>query len=195
MVELVYTPDLKSSAERIVGSILKGEISMKLKHYARTSKFDLIRDWDYSTYPPRGDKPSGFWVSVEGEDDWKSWCLDEEYNLEWIENEFDVALSESANILTLSSVDDILKFTKEFTDSSMDSEFDISTNHEYNIAIRWSDLYSLYDGIIIAPYQWACRLKFDTRWYYGWDVASGCIWNLDAIDSVTKHSVSVLSNA
>jgi len=34
-----------------------------------------------------------------------------------------------------------------------------------------------YDGIEIAPYQWDARLSL--IWYYGWDVASGCIWNLD----------------
>ena len=38
------------------------------------------------------------------------------------------------------------------------------------------------DGIIIAPYQWYCRMTVD--WYYTWDCASGCIWNLDAIESV-----------
>lgn len=168
---------------------------MKLKHYARTSKFDLIRDWDYSTYPPRGDKPSGFWVSVEGEDDWKSWCSDEEYYLEWIENEFDVALSESANILHLSSAEELLKFTQDYRDSSTDTEFIRVMGHDYNVAIRWTDLYSQYDGIIIAPYQWTCRLGFDTPWYYSWDVASGCIWNLDVIDSVTKSTMSVLLNA
>ena len=168
---------------------------MKLKHYTWTPKFDLIRDWDYLTSDTRSDKPSGFWVSVEGEDDWKSWCLSEDFRLECLENEFDVILSESANILHLSSVEELLKFTQDYRDSSMDSEFDISTNHEYNIAIRWTDLYSQYDGIIIAPYQWACRLGFDTSWYYSWDVASGCIWNLDAIDSVTKPDMSVLLNA
>ena len=168
---------------------------MKLKHYARTPKFYLIRDWDYLTFDPRCDKPSGFWVSVGGKDDWKSWCLNENYGSEWLENEFDVVLSESANILHLSSVEELLKFTQDYRDSSMNTELSKAMNRDYNIAIRWSDLYSQYDGIIIAPYQWACRLRVDTRWYYSWDVASGCIWNLDAIDSVTKSNMSVLLNA
>ena len=39
-----------------------------------------------------------------------------------------------------------------------------------------------YDGIIIAPYQYSCRLmNSSTAWYYGWDCASGCIWNLGCI--------------
>lgn len=37
---------------------------------------------------------------------------------------------------------------------------------------------SVYDG---APYQWECRLDRDTFWYYSWDCASACIWNLQAV--------------
>lgn len=36
-----------------------------------------------------------------------------------------------------------------------------------------------YDGIEIAPYQES--LRYDLEWYYGWDVASGCIWNFEGI--------------
>ena len=32
-------------------------------------------------------------------------------------------------------------------------------------------------GIEIAPYIWARRLDGPARWYYGWDAASGCIWD------------------
>ena len=47
---------------------------------------------------------------------------------------------------------------------------------------NWDDVVRQYDGLIIAPYQWAKRC--DYSWYYGWDCASGVIWNLRAVASV-----------
>ena len=49
--------------------------------------------------------------------------------------------------------------------------------------IDWSSTYKNYDGIVIAPYQWNCRYG-DHIWYYTWDCASGCIWNIDAIEKI-----------
>ena len=36
-----------------------------------------------------------------------------------------------------------------------------------------------YDGIEINPYQFEARYQY--TWYYGWDIASGCIWNLSGV--------------
>ncbi len=47
----------------------------------------------------------------------------------------------------------------------------------------WTALAKRYAGIEICPYQWSRRMDF--MWYYGWDVASGCIWNERAIDGFT----------
>ena len=30
----------------------------------------------------------------------------------------------------------------------------------------------------------ARRLDMETRWYYGWDCASGCVWDASAVQSV-----------
>ncbi|QBI98814.1 hypothetical protein SEA_BOBBY_184 [Mycobacterium phage Bobby] len=48
--------------------------------------------------------------------------------------------------------------------------------------IDWGKVAADYGGIIIAPYQWSRRM--DPHWYYTWDCASGCIWNLEAIESL-----------
>lgn len=48
--------------------------------------------------------------------------------------------------------------------------------------LDWLKVKQKYQGIIIAPYQWKCRMAQETKWYYGWDCASGCIWDLDCID-------------
>jgi hypothetical protein len=31
---------------------------------------------------------------------------------------------------------------------------------------------------------WECRLDPAAAWYYGWDCASGCVWNLEVIADV-----------
>ena len=54
--------------------------------------------------------------------------------------------------------------------------------------IDWPAVATDYPGLIIAPYQWSCRMSEFTRWYYGWDCASGCIWNADAIARVTEEA-------
>jgi hypothetical protein len=36
-----------------------------------------------------------------------------------------------------------------------------------------------YDGIEINPYQFEARYQY--LWYYGWDIASGCVWNLNNV--------------
>jgi hypothetical protein len=45
--------------------------------------------------------------------------------------------------------------------------------------IDWPRVAERFDGVIIAPYQWKHRLEL--MWYYGWDCASGCIWNARAV--------------
>ena len=38
-----------------------------------------------------------------------------------------------------------------------------------------------YGGIEICPYNWGWRSQ---NWYYGWDVASGCVWDSSSIQDV-----------
>ena len=51
----------------------------------------------------------------------------------------------------------------------------------------WGYLATQYQGLIIAPYLWDLRL-FGPAWYYGWDCASGCIWDLTAVESFSLVS-------
>lgn len=48
--------------------------------------------------------------------------------------------------------------------------------------LDWPAVVSLYQGIVITPYQWSLRHKL--TWYYGWDCASACVWDLSAVESV-----------
>ena len=115
-------------------------------------------------------KPEGLWVSVDGEDDWKSWCKNEGYRLENLKHRHILTLSAIANVLLIDSAADLETFTQKFSRKR---------------GIEWQQLVDEgYHGIIIAPYQWKCRLNPSTSWYYVWDCASGVIWHPDAVESI-----------
>ncbi|QDM58016.1 hypothetical protein SEA_DALLAS_199 [Mycobacterium phage Dallas] len=115
-------------------------------------------------------KPEGLWVSVAGEDDWPTWCRGEEFSFDNLTVCHRVTLVPGANILHLKSPMDI------------DAFHYLYANRGILDWIDWGKVAADYDGIIIAPYQWSRRM--DPHWYYTWDCASGCIWNLEAIESV-----------
>lgn len=104
-------------------------------------------------------KPFGFWYGIG-----RAWH-------EWVESEmphwmgrynYEVDLGGS-NILVLGSPGDLKEFQSQY--ASPDGSL-----------VNWMKVSKIYDGIEIDPYQWSCRLELP--WYYGWDVASGCVWNL-----------------
>jgi hypothetical protein len=129
------------------------------------------------------DKPKGLWVSVDGEDDWQQWCNSE--MPDWMEGvqRYRVQLTEKHGLLILTSgaalQDFTLRYGREREDRFRDTYID------------WPTVASEYSGLIIAPYQWSCRMSEFTRWYYGWDCASGCIWNADAIARVENYQEAV----
>lgn len=47
--------------------------------------------------------------------------------------------------------------------------------------IDWEEVAKSYSGIEINPYR-----DYDYDWYYGWDVASGCVWNKSGLKKVEK---------
>jgi hypothetical protein len=117
-----------------------------------------------------GFKPKGLWYSCGSE--WDDWCLYEMpegitgspyvYRIE-------VNLS---RMLVIRSDDDFRAF-----ESSYLVPRGRSMSH-----IDWKAVAQDYDGIEICPYQFKFRMSSD--WYYGWDVASGCIWGSAAFKSV-----------
>lgn len=111
-------------------------------------------------------KPTGFWLSVD--DDWRRWCEGDE--MSWANSEpvaFDL---DTDRCLWLKSVEDIDKFHLEY----------VAGQDAYRI--DWTPVIDSYAGIIIAPYQWERRLGGDASdWYYPWDCASACIWDLSTL--------------
>lgn len=135
----------------------------------------------------RGDyeKPRGLWVSVEGDDDWASWCRSEGFRNIDAQVITRVTLSPDANVLLLANADEIDAFSRAYG-----FEYRLPGSHIVNNPIDWQRVAGDYDGLIIAPYIWDRRIHTGSRWYYGWDCASGCIWNKRAIGSLIPEAVT-----
>ena len=129
-------------------------------------------------------KPNGFWFSVDGEGDgWADWCRAEEWGLHRLVAATEVEIGPDARILTLSSAYEIDSFTKEFRGGR---------RHD---GIDWPVVAERWQGIIIAPYIWARRMSRHTFWYYGWDCASGCVWDVSSIAALRPIDAPVLTEA
>ncbi len=130
-------------------------------------------------YPPTDHfKPRGLWVSVETDDDddtWRAWCESEGFHLEALAHQAVIELVPAANVRHLATALEVQRFSREFRASNP-----LTDLH----AIDWPRVQRTYGGLIIAPYQWSCRLDLDCFWYYGWDCASACLWDLTQIESV-----------
>jgi len=159
----------------------------RLMHYqAKPIIFDSSRRYEQAEKRATYTKPKGFWVSVDGEYGWPEWCRAEEYGTDSLVVAHEVRLTGSANVRRVTSVQEIDQFHNEF---AAPTASDIKSGCEVWLwGIEWPRVARLYDGIIITPYLWERRYAGDTSWYYGWDCASGCIWNLTAIESVTVLS-------
>ena len=149
-----------------------GALALSLSHYSDKHVRKV-----YSTASQLSDlvmKPKGFWVSVDGQDDWKSWCQAEEFHLHRLTYRHKVYLTPEARtrVLTLEDEQEVLSFSNEFS----------LAPSRYNM--DWAEIAKRWAGVIIAPYMWELRRDTRTTWYYGWDCASGCIWDASVIRDI-----------
>lgn len=126
-------------------------------------------------------KPEGLWFSPEDDT--------QEYDESWraysselpritLIYKYHVKLSPTANLLRISDVSGMYKFGKKY-------QYTEGLSVYRKLGICWQDVAVDYQGILIVPYQYSLRLHSDFDWYYPWDCASGCIWDLSAIGSLT----------
>jgi len=135
-------------------------------------KKEAFRPW-LIMHQMANSKPQGMWYSIGKS--WHKWCKSE--MPDWIKpHNYQIYINKNM-ILTLKSAEEILIFTKKYGVTSFNSE--ITGFH-----INWPEVAKLHSGIEINPYQWSLRLDLKTSWYYGWDCASGCIWNKKAIKKI-----------
>ena len=152
---------------------------MKLIHYSAEPLSQVNSVTQNHLVALDGFKPNGVWFSVD--DDWKRWCLRENFHPAALRHATEIVLSESANMLTLSTAEQLDLFTRQYSKPCEGLLF-------LRLEIDWEAVAKQYNGIIIAPYCGERRLRH--RWYYGWACASGCIWNAEAIRELRKVEVT-----
>tara|TARA_Y100000389_G_C17408616_1_gene489536 strand:- start:649 stop:1170 length:522 start_codon:yes stop_codon:yes gene_type:complete len=127
-------------------------------------------------------KPSGLWYSCY--DSWYNWMSEEIPDMLFkyihklnIKNNVltDIRNKNKNKLLVIKTLKDFDLFTKNYKvktyykDKGIIKEF---------IFIDWIKVSNDFGGIEICPYL---NKRRNILWYYGFDVASGCIWNLQSI--------------
>jgi hypothetical protein len=113
-------------------------------------------------------KPRGLWYGFG--DNWIDWV--ETIMPEWMGEYIYRVYIDGSNVLQIKDYSEIKEFYKEYI-----SRDQLCPGGTY--FVDWNRIATKYDGIEINPYIGEARLKYD--WYHTWDVASGCIWNLDMV--------------
>ena len=125
------------------------------------------------------DKPNGLWYQIN--DSWEEWC---KYEMpQWLgagsraSHKINLEIDKT-NVLVIQTLEEF--------DSFHDKYCSLNPYRHESTHINWKRLSENYDGIEITNYLYERRLDSKCEWYYGWDVASGCIWNTDIIKVVGK---------
>lgn len=145
---------------------------MRLSHFTSEPITELV---DVQQSRTHNFKPCGLWVSADGEDDWPSWCRDNNFGDCGKQLRYRVELKKHHNVLLIVHPLALRDFHKDYSKESP---------YGHGREIDWPRVAERWGGIIIAPYQWSARMDFDMFWYYGWDCASGCIWSANEIESI-----------
>lgn len=117
-------------------------------------------------------KPRGLWYAIGTE--WIDWVRFEMPDWE-TNNVFKIDINESKMKL-ITSYDQLKEFDLEYGVKRV--------GNTYGGLIDWKKVANDYGGIEISPYIFEAR--FGLYWYYGWDIASGCIWDNGVITNVQK---------
>jgi hypothetical protein len=117
-------------------------------------------------------KPRGLWYGIGPS--WVNWVRNEMPQWE-VENVFKIDIDES-RMKIIRNYEQLLAFEKEYL---------VIPKEYYGFkTIDWVRVAEDYSGIEIAPYLYEARMNH--MWYYGWDVASGCIWGSGVIKNIKR---------
>lgn len=113
------------------------------------------------------DKPLGLWYSCGIE--WIEWVA---MNMpDWIEPYvYGIRLNPSG-LVALQTPEALDRFT---------SVYGVRGGRD----VDWQRVANDYAGIEICPYQWERRRAPHAQWYSAWDVASGCVWDMRAVEDL-----------
>ncbi len=119
-------------------------------------------------------KPVGLWYDVDG--DWTKWCTSEEMG--WLRPYIYEIILDKSGLLKINDIDKFEKFEKDFQAEKQEDHFGFTLPPSCDglfSKIDWHKVMKEYGAIEIAPYLWKKRLT--SMFYYGWDCASGCVWD------------------
>jgi len=128
--------------------------------------------WQLDLCPAQGIdlKPCGLWLSWdEDPDGWKAWCKAEAFERGRVRTVFEV---DEARLLCIRTLKEFDAFHRRFRAPT--ERFEGSFE-----GLDWSAVAKEAAGIVIRPYQ--PRRRFTPMWYYPWDCASACVWDLSAV--------------
>jgi hypothetical protein len=120
-------------------------------------------------------KPHGFWYAVGfGWLDFATYDMQGFYDDKKL-HAFSIN-TDRLNILKINNISELFEFDNNFKHGP-----------DLLSSINWVKVAEQYDGIEIPVYLREAR--YDYTWYYGWDVASGCVWNTEklSIKKVRKN--------
>lgn len=144
-----------------------------------TDFLDLNKKYEQSD---NWSKPNGLWYQINGS--WVNLCIknnkDNEYHNFKKQNRFDIKKYnikidvDFDNILVLNTRDKVIEFSEKYG------------NGEF--FIKWIDVIKKYKGIEIPNYNAVWYYK----WMNGWDINSGCIWDLTVIKNYKVNDCEIL---
>lgn len=132
-------------------------------HVSRSDKLARVIDKREYRNQRVSDKPVGFWWGVGNA--WMKWCETEQWRVGGHVYMLDI---DDTRLCRISGYKKFDAFHERFRAPLY------SSGGQYYI--NWPAVAEEWDGIEIAPYLWQRRLGHETRWYYGWDCASGVTW-------------------
>ena len=153
---------------------------MNLQHFSDKKDLclDALQNARYERESGELKPKRGFWVSDEADHGWYQWCIDERFRLDKLKYAYLVELdmSKGLHIKTCSELDE---FHNKYSYMRGEALSDLLEGF-----IRWDNVIQEHDFVLITPYLWEAR--FGHLWYYGWDCASGVIFNPRCITKLGK---------
>ena len=145
---------------------------MVLSHFTENANWTFDPERSYTNDYEGGRKPGGLWLSDETGLGWKQWCVAEHYSPCSYRHDFEVDVT---GVIHLKSFSEILAFTGTYI---------LDRESRYLQRIDWSRVKNSACGLVITPFNYDAHWFEDASWYYGWDCASGCFWDLSVLTPV-----------
>ena len=164
---------------------LEGGDKMRIHHSRPGSRVKGVVPQIGNFTQKAGPKPEGLWYECQdgSSETWKEFC---EFGMSSHYSKYDSTYNIVLNDYEILFIPDDHHFEKFYKMYSVNHPADPDGKKGYDKMIDWPKVAEHYAGIEICPYRSNKRMDDDSFWYYGWDVASGCVWDPKGIKDMTK---------